>query len=206
MGPRKTAAQMPARAKRIIVGLSGASGAIYAVRLLEHLRELGAETHLVISPAGEKTLAFECGMTPAAMRKLAHTTYKMDDVGAAIASGSFPADGRVIAPCSMRSLAEVATGVTSSLLTRAADVTLKERRPLILMVRESPLHLGHIENMAKVTRIGAIVAPPMPAFYAHPKNLNDIVDNSIARVLDLLGLSLPNAKRWGEKPKPQKKR
>jgi 4-hydroxy-3-polyprenylbenzoate decarboxylase len=188
--------------KRIVVGLSGASGAIHTVRLLDILRSMKVESHLVVSPAGEKTLAHECGLSVAQLRRRADYAYESGNMGAAISSGSFPTTGMVIAPCSMRSLAEIASGVTTNLLTRAADVTLKERRRLILMVRESPLHLGHLENMMQATRLGAIIAPPMPAFYARPKTVDDIVDHSLSRVLDLLGLPWADAKRWGQDLKP----
>ncbi len=186
------------RARRVIVGVSGASGVIYGVRLLTALRELEVETHLVVSRAGARTLTEETDLTPADLAGLAHTSHPVTDVGASIASGSFRADGMVIAPCSIRTLSEIATGVTSSLLTRAADVTLKERRPLVLMVRETPFHLGHLRAMTAVTEMGAIVAPPLPAFYTRPTEIAEIVDHSVARTLDLLGFDWSGAKRWGE--------
>jgi 4-hydroxy-3-polyprenylbenzoate decarboxylase len=183
---------------RLVIGISGASGAIYGVRLLELLEELPVETHLVISRAAEMTLAYEMDLKPAAVRALADVSYRIGDVGAAIASGSFQTMGMVIAPCSIHSMAEIATGVTSTLLTRAADVTLKERRRLVLMLRETPLHSGHLRNMLALSEMGAIIAPPVPAFYARPKNVADIVDHSLGRVLDLFGLDTGRVRRWGE--------
>jgi 4-hydroxy-3-polyprenylbenzoate decarboxylase len=183
---------------RLVVGISGASGAIYGVRLLELLRELPVETHLVVSRAAEMTLAYELDLKPAAVRALADVSYQIGDVGAAIASGSFQTIGMVVAPCSIHSMAEIATGVTSTLLTRAADVTLKERRRLVLMLRETPLHSGHLRNMLTLSEMGAIVAPPVPAFYVRPKSVADIVDHSLGRVLDLFGLDTGRVHRWGE--------
>jgi len=185
---------------RIIVGISGASGAIYGVRLLEVLKALPVETHLVMSKAAEMTLAYETDFKPADVRALADVVHGFADVGAPIASGSFRATGMVIAPCSVHSMAEIATGVTSNLLTRAADVTLKERRRLVLMVRETPLHTGHLRNMTALSEMGAIIAPPVPAFYAKPKSVQDIVDHSVGRVLDLFGLETDLVHRWGESP------
>jgi 4-hydroxy-3-polyprenylbenzoate decarboxylase len=186
---------------RLVVGISGASGAIYGVRLLELLKELPVETHLVISRAAEMTLAYELDLKPAAVRALADVSYQVGDIGAAIASGSFETMGMVVAPCSIHSMAEIATGVTSTLLTRAADVTLKERRRLVLMLRETPLHSGHLRNMLTLSEIGAIIAPPVPAFYTRPKSVADIVDHSLGRVLDLFGLDTGRVHRWGE-PQP----
>jgi 4-hydroxy-3-polyprenylbenzoate decarboxylase len=183
---------------RLVVGISGASGAIYGVRLLELLQALPVETHLVISRAAEMTLAYELDLKPAAVRALADASYQIGDVGAAIASGSFQTMGMVVAPCSIHSMAEIATGVTSTLLTRAADVTLKERRRLVLMLRETPLHSGHLRNMLALSEMGAIVAPPVPAFYTRPKSVADIVDHSLGRVLDLFGLDTGRVHRWGE--------
>jgi 4-hydroxy-3-polyprenylbenzoate decarboxylase len=183
---------------RLVVGISGASGAIYGVRLLELLQELPVETHLVISRAAEMTLAYELDLKPAAVRALADVSYRIGDVGAAIASGSFQTMGMVVAPCSIHTMAEIATGVTSTLLTRAADVTLKERRRLVLMLRETPLHSGHLRNMLTLSEMGAIVAPPVPAFYTRPKSVADIVDHSLGRVLDLFGLDTGRVYRWGE--------
>ena len=181
----------------LIVGISGASGAIYGVRLLETLRQLGIRSHLVMSKAAEMTVSYELDRRPADIKALADVVYPIGDMGAPISSGSFPTMGMIIAPCSVRSLAEIATGVTSSLLTRAADVTLKERRRLVLMLRETPLHSGHLRNMLALSEMGAIVAPPVPAFYARPKNLDDMVDHSIGRVLDLFGIDTGQVKRWG---------
>jgi 4-hydroxy-3-polyprenylbenzoate decarboxylase len=180
-----------------VVGISGASGAIYGVRALEAARELGVETHLVVTKAAALTLSQELGLTPADLAAKADVAHKLTDVGAAIASGSFRTLGMIVAPCSVRTLSEIATGVTSSLLTRAADVVLKERRPLVLMVRETPFHLGHLRTMVRVTEMGAIVAPPLPAFYAKPHSLEDLVDQSVGRALDLFGLDWTPVRRWG---------
>src|SRR5215510_1674240 len=173
---------------RIIVGISGASGAIYGVRLLEVLKGLPVETHLVMSKAAEMTLAYETDLKPDQVRALADVVHGFADVGAPIASGSFRAIGMVVAPCSVHSMAEIATGVTSNLLTRAADVTLKERRRLVLMLRETPLHTGHLRNMTALSEMGAIIAPPLPAFYTRPQTVEEIVDHSVGRALDLLGI------------------
>ena len=182
---------------RLLVGISGASGAVYGVRALEAARELRIETHLVVTKAAALTLATELGLSPADLYAKADVTHKLTDVGASIASGSFRTLGMIVAPCSVRTLSEIATGVTSSLLTRAADVTLKERRPLVLMVRETPFHLGHLRTMVRVTEMGAIVAPPLPAFYAKPHSLEEMVDQSVGRALDLFGLDWKPVKRWG---------
>jgi flavin prenyltransferase len=190
---------MPA-SNRLIVGISGASGVTYGVRLLEILRGLPVETHLVMTKAAEVTLAHETGRKVAEVQALAHCAYAVTDIAAAIASGSFRTCGMIVAPCSIRSMAEIAHGTTSTLLTRAADVTLKERRPLVLMVRETPLHLGHLRSMAALAEMGAIIAPPVPAFYAEPATLADMVDQTLGRMLDLLGLDAPQVKRWGEQP------
>lgn len=182
--------------KRIIIGLSGASGATYGVKALDLLNENQFETHLVLSKAAELTIDDE-GLGPSKnIIACAHTAYKIGDVGAKIASGSFKTKGMIIAPCSIKTMSEIATGVTSNLLTRAADVQLKERRPLVLMVRETPLHLGHIETMARLTQMGAIIFPPVPAFYAGLKSIDDMVEQSVARALDLLGIDLPILRRW----------
>jgi len=193
---------MSAPTRRIIVGISGASGAIYGVRLLQALREMpGVESHLVVSDAGWRNVQEEHGLQRAAIEALAHQVHEVHDIGAAIASGSFQCSGMVIAPCSMRTLAAVAHGLSDNLITRAADVMLKERRRLVLMVRESPLHLVHLRNMVSVTEMGAIVCPPLPAFYLHPQSVSDIVDHSVARVLDLLDLPHTLAPRWqGQTP------
>ncbi len=181
---------------RLIIGISGASGIIYGIRLLEALKNADIETHLVISKSAETTRALESDFTSKALRALADVDYSISDMAAAIASGSFQTMGMIIAPCSMRSLAEIACGVASNLLTRAADVVLKERRRLVLMVRESPLHAGHLENMLKVTQLGGIIAPPMPAFYTKPDTISDIVHHSVGRVLDLFGVEIEGVKRW----------
>lgn len=183
---------------RIILGVSGASGAVYAKRALEALKEAGVETHLVITRAAEMAMAYELGEKARDFSTLADRVYAIQDVGAPISSGSFHTLGMLIAPCSVRTMSEIATGVTSSLLTRAADVTLKERRRLVLMVRETPLHLGHLRTMTQLAEMGAIIAPPVPAFYAEPQTLNDVVDQSVGRALDLFGVDTPMTKRWGE--------
>ena len=183
---------------RLVIGVSGASGAVYGLRALEACRELGVESHLVISRSAALTLAQEAGLKPAEAQAKADISYRAGDVGAAIASGSFRTMGMIVAPCSIRTMSEIASGVTSSLLTRAADVTLKERRPLVLMVRETPLHLGHLRTMVRLAEMGAVIAPPMPAFYARPQNLAEMVDQSVGRAFDLFGLSWRPVRRWGE--------
>ena len=182
---------------RLVVGVSGASGAAYGLRVLDACRELEVESHLVLSRAAALTLAQEENLTPADVAARADVSHRSGDVGASIASGSFHTLGMIIAPCSVRSMSEIATGVTSSLMTRAADVTLKERRPLVLMVRETPLHLGHLRTMVKLAEMGAVIAPPLPAFYAKPQTLAEMVDQSVGRALDLFGLSWSPVKRWG---------
>jgi 4-hydroxy-3-polyprenylbenzoate decarboxylase len=181
----------------LIVGITGASGAVLGVRTLEACRELGVATHLVVSRAAALTLAEETGLDLASVSAKADVVHRAGDVGAAIASGSFPTRGMIIAPCSVRSMSEIATGVTSSLMTRAADVTLKERRTLVLMVRETPLHLGHLRTMVQLAEMGAVIAPPMPAFYAAPQSLADVVDQAVGRALDLFGLAWRPVRRWG---------
>ncbi|MSO76940.1 MAG: UbiX family flavin prenyltransferase [Alphaproteobacteria bacterium] len=190
---------------RLIVGISGASGAIYGVRLLEALRPLAVEVHLVMSKTAEVTLAHETDLKVADVQALADMVHAPGDMAAAIASGSFPTLGMIVAPCSIRSMAEIATGVTSSLLTRAADVTLKERRPLVLMVRETPFHAGHLRAMLGLAEMGAVIAPPVPAFYNRPKRIDDLIDHTIGRVLDLFGLDTGRVKRWGEAVGPRPK-
>jgi 4-hydroxy-3-polyprenylbenzoate decarboxylase len=185
---------------RIIVGISGASGAIYGVRMLQVLRGLPVETHLVMSRAAEMTLAYETDLKAKDVRALADIVHGIGDVGAPIASGSFRTLGMVVAPCSVHSMAEIATGVTANLLTRAADVVLKERRRLVLMLRETPLHTGHLRNLTALSEMGAIIAPPVPAFYAKPTSVDEIVDHSIGRVLDLFGFDTGAVRRWGEPP------
>ncbi|PRX97633.1 UbiX family flavin prenyltransferase [Paraburkholderia sp. BL25I1N1] len=182
--------------RRVVVGISGASGAIYGVRLLRLLRELEVESHLVVSRSAQVTLAQELQMRLADLQALADVNYPNTDIGAAISSGSFRVDGMIVAPCSIKTLSEVATGCTSSLLSRAADVMLKERRRLVLMVRETPLHAGHIRSLAAVTDAGAIVYPPVPAFYALPLTLEQMVDHTLGRVLDLFDIESRTVRRW----------
>ena len=184
--------------QRIIVGISGASGIIYGIRALEMLRSAGIETHLVMTRSAQVTLAYEVPLKVSQVEALAEVVYGIEDIGAAISSGSYTTMGMIVAPCSIRSLSEIATGVTSNLLTRAADVVMKERRRLVLMVRETPLHLGHLRSMAQVTEMGAIVMPPVPGFYAQPRSVDDIVNQSVGRALDLFGIDLGVVKRWGE--------
>ncbi|WP_374453556.1 UbiX family flavin prenyltransferase [Phenylobacterium sp.] len=187
---------------RLVVGVSGASGVAYGLRALDACRELGVESHLIFSKAAALTLAQETSLSLAEVSARADVAHKVGDVGASISSGSFPTLGMIIAPCSVRTMSEIATGVTSSLLTRAADVTLKERRPLVLMVRETPLHLGHLRTMVRLAEMGAVIAPPLPAFYAKPASLEEMVDQSVGRALDLFGLSWTPVKRWGLDLKP----
>jgi len=182
--------------KRLIIGISGASGVIYGVRLLEALKPLPVETHLVMTRTAEVTLAHETDFKVAAVRKLADVAHSVDDLAAAVSSGSFRTMGMIVAPCSMRSLGEIATGISSNLLTRAADVVLKERRKLVLLVRETPLHAIHLRNMATLAEMGAIIAPPVPAFYNRPKTLDDVIDHTVGRVLDLFDLDTGKVKRW----------
>jgi 4-hydroxy-3-polyprenylbenzoate decarboxylase len=184
--------------KRMVVGITGATGIIYGVRLLEVLRALDVETHLVVSRAGDMTREHETDLSAADLRALASRHYGIGEIGAALASGSFRSMGMIIAPCTIRTLSEIATGVTDNLLTRAADVTLKERRRLVLLVREFPLHAGHLRSMLAVTEMGGIVAPPVPAFYTRPQTIADLVDQTLGRVLDLFGLDTGTFPRWGE--------
>lgn len=184
--------------QRLIVGITGASGAIYGIRALELLRNLAVETHLVLSQAAAITVAQETNYAIADVRALADVVHDRNNVAASISSGSFRTDGMLIAPCSIRTMSEIATGVTTSLVTRAADVVLKERRRLVLMVRETPLHLGHLKTMAALTEMGAVVAPPVPAFYAAPQSIDEMVTQSVGRALDLFGLDTGKVKRWGE--------
>ncbi len=183
-------------AQRLIVGISGASGTVYGVRLLEMLRHAGIETHLVMSKSAEMTLVYETDLKPKDVRALASVNYPVADIGAAISSGSFPTMGMVIAPCSIRTMSEIAAGVTSSLLSRAADVALKEKRRLVLAVRETPLHVGHLRSMLTLAEIGAVVAPIVPAFYNRPKTVDDIVNHTCGRLLDLFGIDTGVVKRW----------
>ncbi len=181
---------------RLIVGITGATGVVYGVRLLEILRELGIESHLVMTRPAALTIGYELGREPAAVRALADVVHPLHDVGASIASGAFRSLGMVVAPCSMRTLAAIAQGLSDNLLTRAADVVLKERRRLVLLVRETPLSLVHLRNMVAVTEAGAIVMPPLPAFYARPASLEEMVDHTLGRVLDLFGIENGLAPRW----------
>lgn len=188
--------------RRLVVGISGASGVIYGVRALDALRDLGVESHLVITRAALLTLSQETDLTPDDLTGRADVTHKLADVGATIASGSFRTMGMIVAPCSVRTMSEIATGVTSSLLTRAADVVLKERRPLVLMVRETPLHLGHLRTMTALAEMGATIAPPLPAFYTRPESVAEIVDQSVGRALDVFGLDWSATRRWQGLRKP----
>jgi 4-hydroxy-3-polyprenylbenzoate decarboxylase len=191
--PSKTADR-----QRLIVGISGASGVIYGIRALDACRELGIESHLVVSKSAALTLSQETDLSVADLNAKADIVHRASDVGAAIASGSFRTLGMIIAPCSVRTMSEIASGVTSSLLTRAADVVLKERKTLALMVRETPLHLGHLRTLTKLSEMGAVIAPPLPAFYAKPATIGEMVDQSVGRVLDLFDLAWQPVKRWGE--------
>ncbi len=182
---------------RIIVGISGASGSIYGHTLLRRLRRnSGIEIHLVLTRSAERTAHLEMGASAADFRSLAHFNYSLEDVGSRLASGSFVTAGMVIAPCSIHSMSSIGAGLSSNLLLRAADVCLKERRRLILMVRETPLHVGHLRTMVQLTEMGAIIAPPVPGFYQHPESVQDIVDHSVERVMDLMGVADPDARRW----------
>ena len=181
---------------RLVVGISGASGVIYGSRVLDALNDLGVESHLVVTRAALLTLSQETDLSPDDLTGKASTVHKINDVGASIASGSFRSLGMIVAPCSVRTMSEIATGVTSTLLTRAADVVLKERRPLVLMVRETPFHLGHLRTMTALAEMGATIAPPLPAFYAKPASIEEMVDQSVGRALDLFGLDWAPVKRW----------
>ncbi|RQP23228.1 UbiX family flavin prenyltransferase [Piscinibacter terrae] len=185
-----------ASAGRIIVGVTGATGAVYAVRLLERLRAAGREVHLVVTPAGVLNVHHELGLDRSALEALADVSYSPSEVGAAIASGSFATDAMVVAPCSMKSLASIAHGLSDNLLTRAADVALKERRRLVLMVRETPFNLAHLRNMTAVTEMGGIVFPPLPAFYHRPQTIDELVNDTVERVLSLIGVESASPKAW----------
>ncbi len=184
--------------RKIVVGISGATGIVYGVRILELLRLLEIETHLVVSQAGDRTRAEETDISAAQLRAMADVTYNINDIGAAIASGSFRTDGMIVAPCSMHTLAGIAQATSSNLLLRAADVCLKERRRLVLLTRETPLHSGHLRNMLLASEAGAVVMPPVPAFYTRPKSIGELVHHTAARALDLFGLDAA-WERWGEK-------
>jgi len=183
---------------RLIVGISGASGVIYGIRLLRQLRPVNVETHLVLSRAAALTITYECDIKVDAVKALADVVYPVNDIGAAISSGSFQTLGMIVAPCSVKTLGEISSGVTSTLLSRAADVVLKERRRLVLMLRETPLHAGHLKNALTATEMGAIIMPPVPAFYSRPESIDDIVDQSVGRALDLFSIETGLTKRWGE--------
>lgn len=189
---------MTTQKPRLIIGISGSSGIIYGVRLLQVLKKLDIETHLVVSKAGQLTRAYETKLSAAELRSLADVYHKCSDISAAIASGSFKTLGMIVAPCSMNTLGEIAHGLSSNLLTRAADVVLKERRRLILLPRETPLHLGHLNNMVKVTQMGGIIYPPVPAFYHIPRTIEDLIDDTVGRILDLFDLDSGLVKRWKE--------
>lgn len=184
--------------QRLIIGITGASGIQYGIRLLEVLKPLDIETHLIVSKSAHQVRRYETKMSAKALEQLADVCYSFQDIGCAVSSGSYKTLGMIIAPCSMHSLAEIAHGLGSNALTRAADVILKERRPLALMVRESPLNQAHLENMLKVTKMGGIIAPPMPAFYNQPKSIDDIINHSVGRTLDLFDIDINIVNRWAE--------
>ena len=186
----------PARPVRVVVGVTGATGAVYAVRLLQRLNDCGCETHLVASPAGVLNVHHELGLDRKALEALATRAYSPADVGVAIASGSFATSAMVVAPCSMKTLAAVAHGLSDNLLTRAADVTLKERRRLILMVRETPFNLAHLRNMVAVTEMGGVIFPPLPAFYHRPQSIDELVNDTVERVMAMLGVDEAQPKSW----------
>ncbi len=188
----------PATTKRLIVGISGASGVVYGIRLLQLLRPLEVESHLVLSRAAALTITYETDMKVDDVKQLADVVYPVNDIGAAISSGSFETVGMIVAPCSIKTLGEITTGVTSTLLSRAADVVLKERRRLVLMLRETPLHAGHLKSALAVTEMGAIIMPPVPAFYTRPETIDDVVNQSVSRALDLFAIDSGLTRRWGE--------
>lgn len=182
--------------RRLVIGISGASGAIYGVRMLEMLKKTDIETHLVMSKSAEMTLVYETSYKPKDIRELASVNHPMADIGASISSGSFQTMGMIVVPCSIRTMSEIATGVTSSLLSRAADVVLKEKRRLVLAVRETPLHGGHLRTLTTLSDIGAIIAPIVPALYNKPKTVDDIINHTVGRLLDLLDIETEMVKRW----------
>jgi 4-hydroxy-3-polyprenylbenzoate decarboxylase len=186
----------PEHPRRLIVGITGATGIVYGIRLLEVLRACDIETHLVMTRAAARTLALETDRSADELRALADVTWPVGDIGAVIASGSFRTMGMIVAPCSVRSMSTIAAGTTDNLLSRAADVVLKERRPLVLLVRETPLHAGHLETMLKLARIGAVVMPPVPAFYTRPQTIDDIVDHTVGRALDVFDIDVGLVRRW----------
>lgn len=182
--------------QRMVVGISGASGAVYGIRALELLRDAGIECHLVMSKSAETMLAYESDLKPKEVKALASVSHPVADIGASISSGSFPTMGMLIVPCSIKTMSEISTGVTSTLLTRAADVVLKERRRLVLGVRECPLHAGHLRTMVQLSEMGAVIAPIVPAFYTRPKTIDDIINHTVGRLLDLFGIETSVVKRW----------
>jgi 4-hydroxy-3-polyprenylbenzoate decarboxylase len=189
---------MSSQTRRLIVGISGASGILYGIRALQILKQCGFETHLIMTRSAQITLAHETPIKVAEVNQLASVVHRIDDIGASISSGSFRTMGMLVAPCSVRTMSEIATGVTSSLLTRAADVVLKERRRLVLMVRETPLHLGHLRTMALLSEMGAVIMPPVPALYAKPDSIEEMVTHTVGRALDLFDIDTGLVKRWGE--------
>lgn len=184
--------------RRIIIAITGSSGIIYGIKLLQELKKLDIETHLVVSKAGQLTRAYETTISAAELKAMADVYHPNSDFYASIASGSFQTMGMIVAPCSMKTLGEIASGVSSSLISRAADVVLKERRKLVLLAREAPLHLGHLQNMVQITQMGGIIFPPVPAFYTKPESIEDIVDDTAGRILDLFSIENELVKRWGE--------
>lgn len=191
--------------QRLIIGISGATGVIYGVRFLQMLKQQGIETHLVVTKAAEMTRAYETDLTSQQLRSLADVSYPVTAIGAAIASGSFKTMGMIIAPCSIRTMSEIAHGGTGNLLTRAADVVLKERRRLVLLVRETPLTAGHLRSMLAITESGGIIAPPVPAFYTRPQTLDEAVDHTVGRVLDLFDIEVEGMQRWRGMPPPEER-
>jgi 4-hydroxy-3-polyprenylbenzoate decarboxylase len=187
-----------AAARRLVVGITGASGIAYGIRALEVLKQAGIETHLILSKAAELTMTYETDLKSNDLRALASVWYASGDIGAAVSSGSFRTMGMLIVPCSVRTMSEIATGVTGTLMSRAADVALKERRRLVLGVRETPLHSGHLRTMLQLSDMGAVVAPLVPAFYSRPQSLDDIVDHTVGRLLDLFDIETDIVKRWKE--------
>jgi len=196
--PGRKAPQPRAVTPRLIVGMSGASGAAYGIRLLEACRELGIESHLVMTGPAAMTIGYETSLKPKAVAARADYAYDVDDIAAPVSSGGFKTLGMIVAPCSVKTMSEIATGVTTTLLSRAADVCLKERRTLVLMVRETPLHLGHLRSLTALAEMGAVILPPVPAFYAAPHTLEEVVDQTVGRALDLFGYDWPDVRRWGE--------
>jgi 4-hydroxy-3-polyprenylbenzoate decarboxylase len=189
---------MSSQTRRLIVGISGASGILYGIQALQILKQCGFETHLIMTRSAQITLAHETSVKVAEVNQLASVVHRIDDIGASISSGSFRTMGMLVAPCSVRTMSEIATGVTSNLLTRAADVVLKERRRLVLMVRETPLHLGHLRTMASLAEMGAVIMPPVPALYTKPASIEEMVAHSVGRALDLFDIDTGLVKRWGE--------